>query len=181
MQKAGDEAIVRHIFLRVPVTEGEIGLAKARLDSIRTSLYKTKPAFPQAAKKFDESGNAKNGVFFLTNAQGVPFVTADQLDKETALALTQTQPGDYSAPFVAKDEDGRTVVKMIYLQSRSRPHIMNLKDDYDRIAAAALDEKRALVMSRWISDKMLAYSIEVDPEIAALCRNLPLTPNRAAF
>lgn len=181
LQKNGDEAIVRHIFRRVPVSDAEIGFAKNRMDSIKAALYAGKLGFRQAARKFDESRNAKNGEFFLLNAQGTPLVTVDQLDKETALALTQIQQGDYSVPFITKDEDERTVVKMIYLQSRTQPHVMNLKDDYDRIAEAALNEKRAQVMSKWVREKMLAYAIEVDPEIAAFCGNLPVKVSRAGF
>src|SRR6218665_896236 len=181
LQKNGDEAIVRHIFRRVPGSEKEIGFAKKRMDSIKAVLYAGKIAFPQAARGFAESQKAKNGDFLLVNDRGEPSVTVDQLDKETAIALSQTSLGNYSTPFVAKDEEERTVVRMIYLQSRTQPHILNLKDDYDRIAEAALNEKRSKVMNRWIREKMLTYAIEVDPEIAALCRNLPVKVQRAGF
>ncbi|MCG2616051.1 peptidylprolyl isomerase [Terrimonas sp. NA20] len=171
--KNGDEAIIRHIFRRVPVAEEEIGYTKARLDSIRSALYAGTIAFNQAAKKFDESAEGRNGEFYYRNSHHSRLLTIDQLDRETVNALTKMSLGDYSAPFVYQDQEGKTAVRMVYLHSRSQPHRMNLKDDYGRIAEAALEHKRAEMMGKWVREKMSSSLIEVDPEMAAVCGNLP--------
>lgn len=155
-------------------SEEQIGYARTRLDSIRTVISAGNIGFLQAAKRFDESKNARYGQFFLLNAYGSTSLSLGELDREIALAVTNLRQGEYSAPFITRDEEGRTIVRMIYLQSRSEPHIMNLKDDYDRIAAAALEQKRALVMAKWLQEKIRAYAILVDPEFALVCKGLPL-------
>lgn len=176
LEKNGDEAVIRHIFRRVPPSEEQIRFAKMRLDSLRAKLYAAELGFMQAAKKMDQSKSAQSGQFFLHGQDGSSFLKIDQLDKPTVMALSKINPGDYSAPFVDKDENERTIVRMIYLKSRSQPHRMNLKDDYSRIADAALNQKRAEVMSKWIKEKVQAYSIEVDPEFAILCKTLLVSP-----
>ena len=56
--------------------------------------------------------------------------------------LDKLKVGDYSTPIVFKDEQDKQAVKLVFLQSRTEPHRENLRDDYDRIAQRALEEKK---------------------------------------
>jgi hypothetical protein len=43
---------------------------------------------------------------------------------------------------VAKDEQNGQIVRILYLRNRTEPHRENLKEDYDRVAKRALEEKK---------------------------------------
>ena len=64
------------------------------------------------------------------------------MDKNVVAILDKIKLGGYSQPMPYTDEhSGKKGVRLVYLKSKSEPHRMNMKDDYNRIAAAALDEK----------------------------------------
>jgi peptidyl-prolyl cis-trans isomerase SurA len=65
------------------------------------------------------------------------------MDKSVVTVLDKLKVGQFSAPIPFADErSGKKGVRLIYLKSKSEPHRMNLRDDYNRIATAALEEKK---------------------------------------
>ncbi len=76
--------------------------------------------------------------------------------------------GDFSQPIAFTDErSSKRGVRMIYLKSKSEPHRMNLRDDYNRIATAALEEKKFRALEKWLSTNINTQYIMLDPEEAA--------------
>ena len=74
------------------------------------------------------------------------------------------KPGEISAPQVYQDERGRKVVRLIYFKSRKDPHRENLKDDYNRIAQRALEEKKNATLEKWFKDRIPTYYVLIDNE-----------------
>jgi peptidyl-prolyl cis-trans isomerase SurA len=62
-------------------------------------------------------------------------------------------------------------VRLLYLKSRVEPHRMNLRDDYNKIAELALEEKKMLALDKWLKDRIPSYYIMVDPSLAT-CEQL---------
>ena len=54
------------------------------------------------------------------------------------------------------------MVRLIYLKNRTQPHRENLKEDYNRIAARALDEKKQIALTKWFKDHLPNYYITID-------------------
>jgi peptidyl-prolyl cis-trans isomerase SurA len=143
VSRAGDDAIIRHILIIPPVTETEVNIAKARLDSIRTDIVNNKIAFAQAVNKYSDDDNGKFTGGHITNPQdGSILVTIDQLDKDLVMALKNMNPGDISKPIAYTDERGMQHVRIINFQTRTEPHVENLKDDYSVISNKALEERK---------------------------------------
>ena len=76
--------------------------------------------------------------------------------------IATLRPGEYSQPVEYMDERGRRGVRIIYLKSRSEPHIENMKDDYSKIAVRALEIKKDEALEKWFSEKVKTYHIVVD-------------------
>ena len=55
-------------------------------------------------------------------------------------------------------------VRIVYLKTRTEPHRENLKDDYNRIAQRALEEKKEAALDKWFDDHIKTYFIKIDPE-----------------
>ena len=170
VSRNGDDAVVRHI-LRVPQLQDEdIELAKSKLDSIRIKLVAGALAFGEAVDKFSDDQNSKFTAGILSGQSG-NFVTIDELDKSLIPYLDKLKVGDYSTSIVYKDEQDKQAVRLVYLQSRTEPHRENLRDDYDRIAQRALEEKKEKVVEKWFLSKLPTYYVMVDKDFHA-CESL---------
>jgi peptidyl-prolyl cis-trans isomerase SurA len=171
VSRAGDEAVVRHI-LRIPqVNPEEIDMGKRKLDSVRSVVIAGKMNFSQAVFKYteDESGKFTGGQ--ISAKDGTSYVTIDQLDKEVVLALKDLKPGDISQPVAFVDERGKNAVRLIYYKTRTEPHRENLKDDYNRIAQRAIEEKKMDALKSWFSSRIPTYYIFLDKEFSG-CSNI---------
>ncbi len=172
VQRNGDDAIVRHILRIPPVTEEEINQSKRKLDTIRSKIIAGTLGFNEAATKYSDDEAAKYTGPFITNREGSPFVTIDMLDKEMVAMLAKMKVGDFSQPTSFESEQGKKGVRVVFLKSKSEPHRMNLKDDYSKISTFALEEKKSLVLDKWIKNKLPTYYVMIDPGTAEECPQL---------
>ena len=170
VSRNGDDAVVRHILRVPPVTEVEINAAVSKLDSVRAKLIAGTMDFSTAAGKYSEDENAKFTGPYLTGRSGT-FVNIDELDKDIVAQLDKLKVGEYSQPVAFTDERGRKGVRLLYLKSRVEPHRMNLRDDYNKIADLAMEEKKMQVLDKWLKDKIPSYYIMVDPSLSG-CEQL---------
>ena len=173
VQRNGDEAIVRHILRVPPVTDEEINAGISKLDSVRAKLIAGTLEFSTAAGRYTEDETAKFAGPYLTSRDGDSYVTIDELDKDIVLALEQLKVGEYSQPLVFTDERGRKAVRILYLKTKTEPHRMNMRDDYNRIAQAALEEKKAIALERWLNSRIPTYYVMLDPSFGH-CEDLGL-------
>jgi peptidyl-prolyl cis-trans isomerase SurA len=162
VSRAGDDAVVRHILMIPPVTDVEVNASIKQLDSIRSMIMNGTVSFAAAVTKYSEDENSKFTSGHFTAPDGSSYVTIDQLDKDAVVALKDMKVGDISKPQTYTDDRNRKVVRIIYLHSRTEPHRENLKDDYDKVAQRALEEKKQQVLEKWFKDHVADYYITVD-------------------
>ncbi len=55
------------------------------------------------------------------------------------------------------------------MKSRTKPHIANLKDDYNKIQEQALNQKKNEAMQNWISKKAEDTYIEISDDSYKKC------------
>jgi len=164
ISRAGDDATVRHI-LKIPqVTKTELDEGKEKLDSVRSKLIAGILQFGEAVNKFSEDENSKFTGGRKTNAEGGTNITLDQLDKEMVVMMRDLKLGQYSQPTEFTDEKGKKGVRIVYLMSRTEPHRENLRDDYNKVALRALEEKKGEALENWFNQKISTYYIMVDNE-----------------
>ncbi|MGN6494452.1 MAG: peptidylprolyl isomerase [Agriterribacter sp.] len=164
VSRSGDDVVVRHI-LKIPqVTDTEINDAIAKLDTVRSKLVANTLTFGEAVDKYSEDENSKFTAGSVTNQQGSPYLTIDQLDKSLVGVLDQLKVGEYSKPMPFTDERGKKGARILFLQSKTEPHRENIKDDYNRIAQRVMEEKKAELLDKWFRTKMPTFYISVDDE-----------------
>lgn len=171
VQRSGDDAIIRHILRVPPITPAEMAEATARLDSARSRIIAGTTTFTTAAGKYTEDEAAKYTGPYLTGRSGSTFVTIDELDKDVVTQLDKLKVGELSQPVEFTDERGKKAMRILYLKSRTEPHRMNMKDDYNKIAQIALEEKKYLALEKWMNNNMATYYIMVDNS-AGNCQQL---------
>ncbi len=163
VSRAGDEAVVRHI-LKVPqVTQYESRESLEKLDTVRSKLIAGTLTFGEAVNRYSDDESSKFTAGMLQGANGT-FLTMDQLDAGLVSMMNKMKVGEYSQPVEYTDDRGRKAVRIVYLKTRTEPHRENLKDDYSKIAARALEEKKEEVLEQWFDRQIKNYYIRVDDE-----------------
>jgi peptidyl-prolyl cis-trans isomerase SurA len=173
VSRSGDDAVVRHI-LRIPqITPAESNEAVAKLDSVREKLIAGSIGFGEAVAKYSDDETAKYTAGRLMGRDGSTYLLLADLDKDMVLLLKNTnlKPGEYSKPTPYADDRGKKGVRIVYLMSKSDPHRESLKDDYNKIAQRALDEKKGEALQKWFNSKISSYYIMIDDEYKD-CKNL---------
>lgn len=173
VSRNGDDMLIRHILKIPPITQAEVDETTQRLDSIRADLINGSIDFGQAVVKFSDDEMAKSTAGQIMTRNGSTFLTVPDLDKDMVLMLKNEnlKPGQISKPIVFTDERGKKGVRIVKLISKSQPHRENLRDDYDRIAARALDQKRSTALEKWFMTKIPTFYIMIDPDYQN-CPNL---------
>lgn len=164
VNRAGDDAVVRHI-LKIPqVTKTETKASIQKLDSVRAKLITNGLTFGEAVNKYSEDDGSKFTGGRKTNQEGSTYLTLDQLDKDMVMMMKIIGVGEYSQPVEFTDERGKKGVRIVYLISKSDPHRENVKDDYNKIAQRALEEKKNEELEKWFTEKIPTYYIKIDED-----------------
>jgi peptidyl-prolyl cis-trans isomerase SurA len=161
VNRAGDDAVIRHILLIPKVTETEISETSGKLDTLRNYLVSGRVKFGEAVARYSEDENSKFTGGMHQGANG-NFLTIDQLDKDLVAALKNLKVGQFSKPLSYTDEKGKKAVRLVYLKSRTEPHRENLKDDYDRVAQRALTIKKQEALEKYFAEKIPTFYLMID-------------------
>ncbi|MBV6647960.1 MAG: peptidylprolyl isomerase, partial [Cyclobacteriaceae bacterium] len=163
-EKRGNTFKSRHILISPKPSQEDVQLAKTFLDSIRTVILADSIEFQAAAKEHsDDQVTSSSGGFFLS-ADGSSRVSVEELDPTIFFTIDTMAVGSYSQPLKYQEQDGSTAYRLLYFKGKTPPHQANLKDDYQKIAKAALNEKRSRRLSKWFQSARNEVFIDIDPE-----------------
>jgi len=172
LDRRGNSINVRHILLRPELTDVDKTRALGQLDTIRNLILTDSMDFSLAVKLFsDKEVQSYNNAGRVVNQKtGNTFFEIADLDPDTYFTIDTMSVGKLSTP-IAFEERGELMYRLIYLQSRTDPHRANLKQDYDKIRTAAIEERKAQFMSNWIEEKINSTYINIDKDYRG-CPNL---------
>ena len=175
IERKGQEFNTRHILIKPATATVDVEETITELDSIRTLILNDSLTFAKAAKEFSDDKNSKDsGGMITSRATGSMYIPMDQVDPAIFFVIDTMQVGEISEPVPFKTEDGKEAARIIYLKSKSKPHLANLQDDYQKIATAALNEKKGKAIESWFRKNFDTVYIEIDPEYQD-CKVLQLT------
>jgi len=166
ISRAGDDASIRHI-LKIPqISSIEVNDTKKKMDSIRSQLIAGTLKFNEAVSKYSEDDASKftGGRIPSKDGTGSTFLTIDQLDKDLVVMLKDLKVGEYSQPTEFTDERGKKGVRIVEIVTKTSPHRENLKDDYNKVAQRALEEKKNNALEAWFNKKLPDFYINIDPD-----------------
>lgn len=156
LERRGNLLHARHILIKPEITDDDLALAETKLDSIRQLILSNNVTFSAAVKIFgDKNTPSYNNDGRVANPRtGNTFFEVADLDTNIFFAIDGLNPGEVTEPVPFRAPDGSRYFRLIQLQSRSKPHQADLKQDYNKIQAAALDQKKGEYIERWVLDKM---------------------------
>lgn len=165
VSRAGDDAVIRHILRIPPITDDEIALSINKLDTVRKSIVAGRISFGEAVNKYSDDDAAKFNGGAITAKDGSTYITIDELDKDIVVAIKDLKVGTVSIPLVYEDR-GVKKVRLIILKTRTTPHVESIREDYNKIAARALEEKKQSTLEKWFKEHLPNYYITIDKEFA---------------
>ncbi len=165
LERRGNTIHARHILIRPDITEADLKEARFKMDSVRNLILKDSMKFSYAVKAFgDKNQQSFNNDGRLTNqASGNTIFETKDLDPDIYFAVDTMKVGSLSKPIDIQGPTGEKMFRLVRLLSKTSPHKANLGQDYSKIQAAALDQKKNEYLIKWLTDHAGATFINVDP------------------
>lgn len=165
IDRRGEQYKGRHILLIPEVSDQALESAAMEADSILQLVKDDKYTFGEAAEKFSDDETTKNngGKKFHPQSGSTKW-DMSELDRGTFQVINRLEVGDISGVELITDEEGQRAFRIIKLLARTKPHVANLKDDYQYISAAALNYKKQKVLDEWIAKNINTAYINIKKE-----------------
>ncbi len=170
--RQGDKACLKHILIIPPVTTMNLTNANKQLDSVRAQIIAGKIKFCSAAAKYSDDNETSATCGDMVNPQtGSATYEISELSPDDYYAIENLIPGEISQVIPFTTADGKKAVRIVMLKSQTVPHQMNLKDDYARLQAYALNQKQTDIISKWVEEKVKKVYLDIDPTYGD-CENI---------
>jgi peptidyl-prolyl cis-trans isomerase SurA len=164
VKRQGEQAHLRHILKRPQRTSHDYNKVLVKLDSVRSQLIAGTITFQEAVGKYATDDMSKRTGGMITDPQsGSSNMEVDKLDAGLALMIDSLKPGTYSKPHIFDHGNGEKAGRIVFMKSITTPHKANLRDDYNRIQEAALNQKKAQRMEKWLAEKLPSFYLKIDP------------------
>ena len=164
VERRGNTFDSRHILIIPSPSQSDMQNANNYLDSLRTRILMDSLNFQFAAKEYsDDQQTSGNGGFF-SDASGSNKVSVEVLDPTLFFTLDTMKVGNITKPIEFRLADGSPATRIIYYKERVAPHQANLNQDYQKLKAATLANKRNDVMSDWFREARGDVYIEIDED-----------------
>lgn len=164
IERKGDYINVRHILLRIQPSPLDLVKAKNYLDSIADIIDTDSISFAEAARKYSDDPTKINGGMVVNPMTGTTKFETDQLDPQLFFVIDKMEIGEISKPVLFETEEGRQAYRLLYLKSRTDPHVANLKDDYNAIMDWALSKKKNEAVDSWVNEKIKNTYVKINDE-----------------
>jgi peptidyl-prolyl cis-trans isomerase SurA len=134
------------------------------LDSLLREIRLGTLSFDDAAARFSDDADSKNNGGIMVNpASGSTFFEISQMDQSLFFVVDKLKEGEISEPVLVRSGEKKEAYRIVMLRSRTKPHVANLDDDYQKIMSAAENEKREKRVQDWISRKRKSFYVRIDP------------------
>ncbi len=163
IDRRGNEYNSRHVLISAVPSRDDILRSEKYLDSLRHTILQDSITFEEAAKKYSDDQRTKGfGGFFADEDGGIRMSVKD-MDPIVYFNIDTMKVGTMSHPITYRTDDGKDAVRILYFKERLPPHQANLKDDWHRIQAASLAEKRDKMLAKWFEKARNDVFIKLDP------------------
>jgi peptidyl-prolyl cis-trans isomerase SurA len=144
-------------------SKSDIVRAQYFLDSIRDRIVKDSIKFEKAAIEFSDDQRSKGRGGYFTDEEGGTKISIKELDPVVYFSIDTMREGSISRSIVYRTEDFKDAARILYFKRRLSPHQANLQDDWHRIQAAALSQKKDKMMEKWFAKAKTDVFIKIDP------------------
>lgn len=166
LERKGDNYHCRHILFMPEVSDKALMKAANTIDSLYKEIKKGTITFEEAAIRFSDDENSKLSGGKIVNPYTGDYFwdvqNINEIDPSMYQIVQRLNIGDYSKPGLYDNMmEQKQGIRMVKLLDRTKPHVANLKDDYQLIQMAALNQKKQEVIDQWVRDKITGNFIRI--------------------
>ncbi|MEL6357310.1 MAG: peptidylprolyl isomerase, partial [Bacteroidota bacterium] len=163
-ERRGNSIHVSHILIRPEVKEEDIEKGHQYLDSIRNLIFEDSLTFSYAVKRFgfDKVPSYNNDGRMQNPATGGTIFETGDLDPDVYFTIDDMEVGDISEPLEYRGPTGDVMLRLVQLQSETRPHQASLDRDYSKIQIATKQAKQNEYLGNWIDKTLGSTFIWID-------------------
>ena len=178
--RRGNTIRVSHILLRPVITDEDIELASAELDSVADLIRTDSISFSLAVKRFgyDKVQSYNNDGRMTNPATGAAIFEIGDLDPDIYFTIDEMAEGDVSEVLQYRDPAGEPMLRVVQLLSRSSPHRATLTQDYSKIQTATRSAKQQDHLEEWLRETISKTFVRIDPRYQS-CPNLQVWLNES--
>ncbi len=173
IDKRGDKIKVRHILRTPQVSQEDVELTIARLDSIADDIRNEKFTFEEAATFISDDKDTKSNHGLLTNMKytddGQRIRTSKfemselaNISSELARVVEGMEVGEISKAFKMVYTNMKTVCAIVKLKSRVKAHRASLTEDFQVLQNIVLNQKKEELLVNWIKDKQKTTYVRIN-------------------
>ena len=167
IDRKGDDYTIRHILKTPEVGRQELMDAAALMDECVARLKKNEITWEEAVQQYSEDEDTRQNNGNLSNPytgdQYWVVQNINQIDPQIFGIVNSLKDGEISEPSLYTDQRSRKQgVRLVRIQDRTKPHVANLKDDYNFIKQAAENERKEKVIANWVNEKVHKTYIKID-------------------
>jgi peptidyl-prolyl cis-trans isomerase SurA len=167
IERKGDMVNSRHILMKPKLSVEQTEWALLKLDTIADIIRSDSLTFERAAMRYsaDKATRANGGKMVSENpSERVNWLTLDELPREINLVVRDMKLGEISEPFRTTDPRGNYIYCIVKLDDEIAPHRVNMKDDYNYLSNATLNDKQGKIYNEWIAEKIKRTYIRISDE-----------------
>ncbi len=164
LERRGNEYNSRHILISATPSADDISRTEKFMDSLRLRIVNDSITFLKAAKEYSDDQNTKGQGGFFTDADGGTKISIKEIDPVVYFTIDTMKIGNVSRPIRYRTDDGKDAVRILYFKTKLPPHQANLRDDWHRVQAATLAEKKDMALEKWFNKARRDVFINIDPE-----------------
>lgn len=164
LERRGNDYNSRHILLIPEPSDADKERASQYLDSLRVQIEGDSISFEKAAKEYSDDQVTSGSGGFLIDNMGGSRISVEELDPVIFFTIDSMQVGEISKPVTFRTDDGKEALRILFYKSKLKPHEANLKDDWQKIQAATLNEKKSRILNKWFDKARNDVFISIDKE-----------------
>ncbi len=158
LAKKGEFVDVAHVLTCIETSAQDMEDSKEFLDSLRIMINRDSISFIEAASRFsDEEDSKVNGGTLYNPFTGnfkFEMEQVGQYDPTIFLVIEKLLPKELSLPVIVNTREGKQAYRILYIKSRTKAHVANLRDDYQKLKEDALAAKEERIMRVWVNKKL---------------------------
>lgn len=163
IERRGELINVRHLLIQAKPSIENIAESKNLLDSVYALVESGQMSFDSAAFLFSDINSKNSGGLMINPYTGTSYFEAEHIDKSLIYTVDKLNVGEFSKPIPMQTEDGEQAYRIVRVKTLKEPHKANLKDDYDKIQTAALEDKKAEIIAKWINNNLQNTFVKIKP------------------
>lgn len=165
VERRGNTINCRHILMSPKVSSEDLLRSRILLDSIAQEIRLGHLTFAEAASKYSEEANRIEGGRVTNPSTGGSQFTLDELTQlYPGIGFAKMNAGEISGATATKTDENKDAYRIVTVIRRNPSHVANLRDDYDRIYNAALDNAKQEKIFDWAQKTIKNTYIHIDDE-----------------